>query len=129
MSVASIQGTASKLCRKFGQSVTFNRYAKGTIAATGQVTGKTAPSATFMVDAVVLPVNNGMGPAFDNGLINGSLAGKKLRYIQVAAQFATFEPKALDEVVMTDGTWKVIGCTPIHPNGLNITYGVGMYLL
>lgn len=128
MSLASIQSTASKLCRKFGQSATFNRYAPVSVAPTGQG-NKRDPIATFTVDVVVLPVNDGTGPAFDNQLINGSLAGKKLRYLQVAAQFATFEPHALDEVVMSDGKWRVIGCTPIHPNGLNITYGVGMVKL
>ena len=128
MSLASIQNTATKLCGKFGQTVTFNRYTP-TVAAGTVVVTKGAPTATFTVPAVVLPVHDGMGPAFDNQLVTFALAGKKLRYLQVAAQHATFEPVSMDEVVMDDGTWKVIGCTPIHPNGLLITYGVGMYLL
>jgi hypothetical protein len=126
VSLASIQRTATKLCGKFGRTVTFNRYKPLRLPSGGVELG--APTATFSVSAVVLPAG-----ASDNRLIIDTLAGKQSCYLQVAAQYATFVPKALDEVVIPSlgaadsfaGTWQVQVCEPISPNGLDITYGVG----
>ena len=127
MSLASIQRTATKLCNKFGRhNVVFNRYKPLRISGGGVERGD--PTASFSVSAVVLPAS-----ASDNRLIMDTLAGKQGCYLQVAAQFATFVPKSLDEVVIPSlgagdefaGTWQVLVCEPIAPNGLSITYGVG----
>lgn len=127
MSLASIQRTATKLCNKFGRhTVVFNRY-KPTRNSDGSIT-KGSATATFSVSAVVLPAS-----ASDNRLIVDTLAGKQGCYLQVAAQYSTFMPKSLDEVVIPSlgtgdefaGTWQVLVCEPIAPNGLPITYGVG----
>ena len=131
MSLASIQRTATKLCNKFGRhNVVFNRYKPLRLASGGVEKG--APSESFTASAVVLPIGSS-----DNRLIIDTLAGKQSCYLQVAAQYATFVPKALDEVEIPEvsegdafaGTWQVLVCEPIAPNGLSITYGVGVVKL
>jgi hypothetical protein len=120
-----LAATASRLMGIYGRSVTFYRYAPSIVGSTGTTT-KGAATNTSTASAVVLPASKGTVEAFDNRLENGSLVGRELRYIKVAAASITFEPKSLDEMSMDGSTWEVLGCTPVNPAGTPLVYGVGV---
>lgn len=123
-----MQDFAVEMCEEFGGTVTFNRYSPTVYAETNEVVFGN-PVLVFSAPAVILPVNDSHGPAFDNRLLNGTLAGKKLRYLLVAARDATFEPASMDRVTIASEAWQVVGCTPLSPAGDAVTYGVGVYKL
>ena len=120
--------TATRLITKYGRQVTIKRYTPSVAGATGVVT-KGAATLTSTAWVVVLPSTKGTIEAFDNRLENGSLAGKDLRFLKVAAESVSFEPRPHDEVTMDSATWLVFGCTPINPAGTALVYGVGMVKL
>lgn len=119
--------TADRLLDLYGQQVTFVRTPKTIDPMDGKVTPGTALTST--VPAVVLPASKGTIQAFDNRLEDSSLAGKKLRYLKVAAKDMTFEPKSLDMLILGGQTWQVLGCTPVNPAGTPLVYGVGVVQL
>jgi len=121
---SSLAATADRLLGEYGQAVTFTRTVKTANGVDGTVTEGTPSTSTGY--AVVLPASSGTGPAFDNRLEDGSLAHRKLRFLRVAAQDMTFEPKALDAVAFEGSTWEVVGCTASNPAGTPLVYGVGV---
>lgn len=127
MNYSALAATASRLIGDAGQTVTFSRYSPEVDGITGRVI-KGIPL-TSLASAIVLPASSGTGPAFDNRLEELSTAGKQLRFLKVAAQGMTFEPRSLDEVTFDGSTWQVLGCTPINPAGTALVYGVGVVRL
>jgi len=123
-SYAPLANMASTLITRFGRAVTFTRTGKTAAGVDGTVTEGTPSTSTGY--AVILPSSSGSGAAFDNRLEDGSLAHRRLRFLQVAAQGMSFEPKALDAVTFDGSTWEVVGCTPVNPAGTPLVYGVGV---
>jgi hypothetical protein len=120
--------TATRLITKYGRSVTIKRYTPSVNGTTGVVT-KGAATSTSTASVVVLPSTKGTIEAFDNRREDVSLAGKQLRFLEIAASSITFEPLPNDEVTMDSATWLVLGCTPVNPAGTALVYGVGLVKL
>jgi hypothetical protein len=112
----------------YGMTVTVNRYTP-TVNVTTEAVTKGIATSTFTAGAVSPPVFNPNGPVFANGTQGQSLVGKTLRFIKLDASAATFEPRALDEVVIGSTTYQVLGCNPVSPAGVPIVYELGLVAL
>jgi len=100
----------------YGMTVTVNRYTPTTNVTTVAVTKGTATS-TFSANAVAPP-----DPKSLNTTQGQSLVRQKLRLLTIDASAATFEPLALDEVVIGSVTYLVKECEPVSPAGVPIVY-------
>lgn len=121
--------TAQEIAREFrdaGLSVTLSRTPTTTNASTGVVTDGTP--VTWPSYAIMLPASQGTIQAFDNRTEgDGSLVGKRLRFLKVAAYGAVFEPRKGDVITMNGGAWEALGCTPVSPDSTPLLFGVGVF--
>jgi hypothetical protein len=118
---------ANDLLTQYGQSVAFVRNTKSVDPVSGVAT--VTATSTASGSCIVLPASKGTLEAFDNRLESGSLAGKDLRYVKVAAEDLTFEPRPMDVATFAGADWLVLGCTPVNPAGTALVYGVGVVKL
>jgi hypothetical protein len=115
----------AQLIAKYGLVGTIARYASTATAQTGVVVKGTA-TATGSFAAVQMPTNAANSSTFDNRLEDGTLVGKTLQYLVIAAASCPFEPRALDEITIGNVLYEVLGCTPINPDGTGLIYQVGL---
>ena len=115
---------ADRLIARFGRSLTFTRITVTSNGVAGTVTEAAPETSTGY--AMILPSTEGKMQSFDSRLEDGSLAGRRMRFLRVAALGMTFEPKPLDVVSFDGSTWQVLGCTPVNPAGTPLVYGVGV---
>jgi hypothetical protein len=116
MDLGPIKDLAAGLYAQYFDAITVNQYTSSTIAATGQVQKELV--ATFDTGAKRKKFSGG----YDIQLIQGTLANKQYRKYEMVATSESFVPQAMDEVVTTDGTWDVVGCTPVDDGGVQVTY-------
>lgn len=120
---AGIRAEAKAILAEFGFDMTVNRYTFSTDPVTGIVT-KTL-LATQPLTAVILPASKGTLEAFDVRFMSSAMEGTDVRFGILSAEGAVFQPEPLDEAVFFDGTWDVMGCTPLNVAGTAIIYSVG----
>jgi hypothetical protein len=111
-----------------GREITIKHYSPVSDKVSGKVTKGTA-TVSFITTAAILPASSGTVEAFDNRLENGSLANREVRYVLAAALGATFVPASLDEIEFDSEVWEVLGCTPLNPGGIDVTFGMGVVKL
>ena len=130
--IASAKNLGARLYMKWSpqgdggpfETIVVSKYVPVGSVVNGDVS-KGDPKGSFTTGARVLPISAWR----DRHLVDNTLAQQQLCYLEVMAGPATFLPGPLDEVVKSDGTWKVIGCTPTDKDGVGITFGVGCYKL
>jgi hypothetical protein len=130
--------TADDLMGEYGKLLTFERFGAPVVNGPAGTLAKRYATETSTANAIVLPASKGTIEAFDNRREALSLAGKRLRYLKIAAKRMTFEPMPGDEVCFDETSddvsfdpvrWQVLGCTPVNPNGTPLVYGVGVVKL
>lgn len=83
-------------------------------------TGETGVLVSFTGTAVILPASQGTVQAFDVKFEAGTLIESKLRSLLIAALGMAHEPRPGDAVTFPDGTTgRLLGCTPLNPDGAN----------
>lgn len=123
-----LAATTARLFAQYGREMTFTRVPKTANGTTGAVTAGAATTTKGKV--IRAPIDTApSAEAFDSKLEDGSLAGREVAYLKVAALGMVFAPAALDTVSFDGTTWQVLGCTPINPAGTPIVYGVGVVKL
>lgn len=76
--------------------------------------------------AVVLPASNGTIEAFDNRLKDDPTVKQRFRFVILAGKGLSFIPEAGDVLETAEGFYRVLGSTPLNPNGAQaILYNVG----
>lgn len=124
---ADMAKLANDMIGQYGREMTFTRTPK---TANGPI-GSATPLDPLVTKGkvIVLPASKGTIEAFDNRSEDGSLAGRELRYLKIAALGMSFVPRKLDTVSFDGATWQVLGCTPVNPAGTPIVYGAGVVKL
>jgi len=73
-----------------------------------------------------VPVSTALRDQFASMCEPGTLTNKTVRAFKVSPALG-FQPKAQDEITLTDGTvWPVVGCTFVNPAGTPLIYTVGV---
>lgn len=81
------------------------------------------------VNGVVLPASQGTIEAFDNRILDDPMQRRSFRFCILAAAGLTFEPRAQDVLLTTEGPWRILGATPLNPAGDGaIIFNVGATL-
>lgn len=121
---------AEKLIAAKGQAMTL--YRLGTVAAYDPVNPASAAltvAAQSPVSGVVLPASNGTIEAFDNRILNDPAQRRSFRFVILAAKQLTLVPQAGDILQTAEGLYRLLGATPLNPNGQGaILYNVGCTL-
>lgn len=81
--------------------------------------------------AVVLPSNNSTLTllGLDDHILSDPLRRQSFRYLIIASSGLTFAPRAEDVLITSEGSWRIIGVTPLNPAGDGaIIYNVGATL-
>lgn len=116
--------TARSMIERFGRDISISRPVEGTFdAASGVVTPGTANDGTLK--GVVLPANTSSKDLFDNLVEDGTMIGKQIRYVVAAAKGAPFEPESNDILSFDSASWRIVGCTPLSPDGTPLIYKIG----
>lgn len=125
---AASAATALRLIKQFGQVLPITRITNTVDDATGDVVATTTEGT---LDAVVLPAKstalNAVDGRLDDALCEALTKGK-LRFILAAASSATFRPSPNDIITFEEGSFNVLGCTPLNPAGTPIVYKIGAQL-
>lgn len=77
---------------------------------------------------VVLPASQGTIEAFDNRALSDPIRRQQFRFVMLAAKElpAGVVPLNNDQLVTAEGVYRVLGSTPLNPNGTQpIMYNVG----
>ena len=121
---AAIAEDVAGAIAEVGRTVTITQPAPPSDPVTGAMSGDATPG-TFTV--VGPPVNLTGASEFDNDLKgDAALVSDDVRLLVVAASNAPFAPAAGDEVAMDGRTWRVIGVTPVAPDGTPLVYRLGL---
>lgn len=132
--MADYSGLVASALRSIGNAgltVSFSRKsaAQAYDPVAGEFTGAAIADQTWDASAVVLPATIQRFRGLDNKLADdNALVLAKARYLLVAADGKP-EPQPEDRVAFFSETWRVVGCTPIAPDGTAIVYQVGVILL
>jgi hypothetical protein len=77
---------------------------------------------------VVLPMNTN-NSVFDSVETKDPLVRKLLRFVILAGKGLTFEPRTQDILLTAEGAYRIVGLTPLNPDGRQaIIYSVGASL-
>ena len=124
---SDLASVANDLLTQYGQTVALTRTTKSTDPITGVQTDVLTTASTC--SGIVLPASKGTLEAFDNRLESGSLAGKDVRFLKLAAEDLAFEPRPNDVATFASSDWLVLGCTQVNPAGTALVYGIGVVKL
>lgn len=126
MNYASAAASAARMIRKAGTSAMLQRTVAGTYnPATDTTTGGRTDS--YPCRVVILPASKGTIEAFDTRWEGEALIETNLRSVLMAAKGLPIAPGPGDFLVVGSETWKVIGSTPLAPDGTTaIFYRLGV---
>lgn len=121
--------SAFKLIQRKGCAVTIHRVRCTNYDPMNPDLTPAAPLSSTNGVAVLLPASNGTLEAFDDRLGDDPNARRNFRFMILAGKNLAFKPEADDVILLPEGLARILGVTPLNPDGdADIIYNVGSTL-